>query len=260
VKLSEKLYQFVFHNLRIFLMPSFRVAKNGMFIALLVFVVACAPNQPTPLPQASAPVNAVVVLPVIIDSLQQWSGREFTLITPVKVSDQDRVLVVNPETSGEAGTQMMNGIWLAEPLSSEIEGGLNGGKGIVKLKGRLSPPGAYGKNQQYPYQFTVEQGSLLAAERSTIANLALNPSALDGVLLRLEGTMLVRSDAALLVDKVSEGGVPQADAHQIKLQHVSLDEAAQRSFTRNGDVQWGAVDVVGWWQDGALTVFALSAK
>lgn len=228
-------------------------------VVILIVFVGCAPNRPTPLPQASTQVNEVVALPTIIDSLQQWSGKEFTLITPVHINEQDRVLAVNLKNNDDE-TEMSNGIWLAEPLSADVEAGLKEGTGVVKLRGVLSPPGAYGRNQQFPYQFTTQQAVILMPERSTIANLALNPSALNQVLLRLEGTMLVRPDAALLVDKVSEGGVPQADGHQIKLQRVKLDEVVERSFTRKGDVQWGAVEIVGWWQDGTLTMMSLTPR
>ncbi len=223
---------------------------------LLGFGTACAPNQPAPLPRVVTPeANVVVPLPAVLEAPQQWSGRTITLIAPVWHHSEGRVLALaSPSAQGAKAA-----IWLAQPLPEDVQGELRQGTSLLKLQGVLSPSGAYGTEQRFPYQFTADRAAALIPERTTIANLALNPRALDQILLRLTGTLLARPDAALLVDEVSEGGVPLASAKQLKVPHSAIDQTVLESFKSAGDVRWGAVEIVGWWQNGALTPLTITS-
>ncbi len=231
-----------------------RVATFGLLLAL---GTACAQNRPAPLPQvATQEANVVVPLPAVLDAPQQWSGRTITLIAAVEPETGDRVLTRSSPSEGAPEA----GIWLAQPLPEDVRRDLQQGPGLLKLHGVLSPPGAYGTEQRFPYQFTADSATALTPERSTIANLALNPHALDQIVLRLSGTLLVRPDAALLVDEVSEGGVPASGASQIKVPRSALDQRLLEGFKSAGDVRWGAVEIVGWWQNGALTPLLITSS
>jgi predicted small lipoprotein YifL len=222
-------------------------------LALLLLLTACASNPPAPLPPASAvavpeiqPVHAVLASP------QQWSGRTLTLVSPVRITADERVLT-NATLDDGSGKSDPPGIWLAEPLPDEVRNELEDGRGIVELQGQLSPPGAWGREQGWTYQFTADQARVLQPERTTIANLALNPQALNRIVLTLDGTLLLRGDTALLVDNVGEGGVPASSAREIKVVDDAIDAATTQRLAQSGDVRWGEVRVVGWWQDGVLT-------
>ncbi len=223
---------------------------------LLGFGTACAPNQPAPLPRVvTQEADVIVPLPAVLEAPQQWSGRRITLVAPVQSDGGGRVLSsASPSAHGPKAS-----IWLAEPLPEDVRRNLRQGTGLLKLHGVLSPPGAYGAEQQFPYQFTASRAATLVTERTTITNLALNPGALDQILLRLTGTLLARPDAALLVEKVSEGGVPLGSAKQLKVPHSAIDQTLLESFRSAGDVRWGTVEIVGWWQNGALTPLIITS-
>lgn len=229
------------------------VCRAALLALLLCLLGACAPNRPAPIPAASLQTaNVTAVLPEVLAEPQQWSGRELTLISPVYDDGENRLLAVPLPVSADSVDQT-KGIWLAEPLSAEVQQKLSVENTIVKLHGVLSPPGAYGREQQFAYQFVAEQSHVLTPERTTIANLALNPQALDQILLRLEGTLLADPDAALLVDEVGAGGVPKANGHQIKLVRTALSPTLVDSLSGSANVRWGKVEIVGWWQNGTLT-------
>lgn len=225
---------------------------------LLIVLSGCAsaprPSIPTP---TQPPRESVVALPTVLAEPQRWSGQSLVLVAPVQPGEERRVLTL--DRADTSGSQSQSAIWLAQPLPDPILSQLGLDGGVVRLRGTLSPPGAYGRDQQFTYQFSVEQADLLQPERTTLANLAENPRALDRVLLRLEGTLLVQREAALLVDRVSAGGVPLASGRQIKLPRAALDDQTVAALNRSGEVRWGAVEVIGWWQDGALTPFVIHA-
>lgn len=222
-------------------------------LVLLFLLTACASDPPAPLPSASgAAAPEIQPLNAVLQSPGQWSGRSFTLVSPVRIGENERVLTDNALEEGSTSSDA-SGIWLAEPLPDEVRSQLEEGVGIVQLHGQLSPPGAWGRGQQWSYQFTADQARVLQPERTTIVNLALNPQALNRIVLTLDGTLLVRGDTALLVDEVGEGGVPAASASQIKVADDAIDASTTQRLAQSGEVRWGEVRVVGWWQDGVLT-------
>lgn len=228
---------------------------------ILLFVVlalsACGQRTIPALPRASAvETSGPVTIEIVLSDPNAWSGRSFILISPVRADETARLLVRRVD-GDQVPADGSDALWLAEPLPNDVRVAVPDGGGILELQGRLSPVGAYGPEQRYPYQFNAEQVVLLKPERSTIANLALNPGALDKILLELAGVLLARPDEALLVDEASAGGVPSADASRIKLDPGDIDESVLAALTRSGDVRWGRVNVVGWWQNGALQPFAI---
>lgn len=238
------------------------VLRSWAFVLalLLIGLTACA-SQPVPaLPTPTVPLrDAVVALPTLLADPQRWSGQPLILIAPVQAGEQTlSAQIVSAPGATPAAAPDATAIWLAQPLPDSITQQFEDGFGVVRLRGRLSPPGAYGRDQRFSYQFSAERADLLQPERTTLVNLTTNPGALNGVLLRLEGTLLVQRDAALLADHVSAGGVPTASGRQIKLPRNAIDEQIVAQLSRSGEVRWGAVQVIGWWQDGALMPFAIT--
>lgn len=236
-------------------MPVMRVSRSLLLTVVLIagMLVGCASNPPTPLPPpTNQPKETLLTLPALLSEPQRWSGQRITLIAPIKIDDQSRVLLPNLS----AAPTMAQGIWLAEPLSPGVQEKLKNRAGILKMRGVLSPPGAYGQEQQYTYQFSPEQIDAITPERTTVVNLADNPRALDGILLQVEGILLLQRDAALLADRVSEGGVPTANARLVKLPTPPADAPWLAELTQSGDVRWGKVRITGWWQAATMTPFS----
>lgn len=224
-------------------------------LLLGLWLTGCGALPTAPLAQATPlPTPAVVPLPALLGELPRWSGQQLELIALLVVRDGTRVLALGADPSPAAA------VWLAEPPPAAIATAARAGPVLVRAAGRLSPAGAYGTGQRYPYQFSATRLELLHPERTTLANLALNPQALDRLPLRVEGVLLARPGEALLVERVSQAGVPASDARQIKLAPLALDEAVMAHLTRAGEVAWGAVVVEGWWQAGVLTPLRISTR
>lgn len=222
---------------------------------MLSALSACASPPPPTLPTPTATSRqAVVALPMILAEPQRWSGQPLIVIAPPPQDEDGRILQAQPIAMDQAPSTAdpsSAALWLAEPLSPAVRQALTASDAALKLEGRLSPPGAYGPEQRFAYQFVASAAAVVQPERTTLLNLAQNPRALDNILLTVEGVLLVQPDAALLVDQVNAGGLPQAGGSQIKLLRSALPpsiELAQRS----GAVQWGSIRIVGWWQDGVL--------
>lgn len=240
-------------------MQIYRLFRMLVLSVLALLVAGCASGPPPALPTPTAlPRTPVLSITDVLAEPQRWSGQEIIVVALVGLQGEDQVLTASLGNADNPGTVPPDqAIWLAEPPPSEIQSQAQAGDNIVKLRGRISPPGAYGRDQQYPYQISTEKIEVLAPERTTLANLAQNPQALDQVLLALEGTLLAQQNSALLTDQVSEGGVPIGQ-HQIKLSRTMIDQTVFNAMKSSGEVRWGQVQVTGWWQDGTLTAFKIT--
>ncbi len=230
-------------------------------IALTLVLAGCRSEAP-PLVMVTAESEAgVVSLPTLMDEPAQWSGRLVTLIAPLAGGPQGRVLVPFLSSDGTDRSTLDPGqaVWLAEPLPAAVTAQAGEGPIVLKLRGRLSPPGAYGTEGRFPYQFSAESTSLLLPERTTLRNLAANPHSLDGVVLEVEGSLLADPEGAILAEQAAPGGIPTSEARQIKLRRT-WDDAALEGLQQRGDVRYGAVVVVGWWQAGHMTPFMIRPR
>jgi hypothetical protein len=124
----------------------------------------------------------------------------------------------------------------------------------LKLRGRLSPPGGYGTDGRYLYQFSAETVSIIEPELTTLANIADNLRSMDGALLKVTGILLIGGDATLMVDKVDDGGVPPANARQVKIRDLSPEQIPVH-LKQRGAVRFGEVTATGWMQNGVLRPF-----
>ena len=235
-----------------------RMLRLLALAVLLALSAACASEAPPALPTPT-PLPRAVVLPIttVLAEPQRWSGQSITVVAPVVLTSEDRLLIPKFGDSSTAITETSRAIWLEQQPPDTIRSQLSNGTGLLKIRGKLSPPGAYGREQRFPYQISAETIETLQPERTTLINLAQNPRALDRILLTVEGTLLAQHNSALLTDKVSEGGVPVGQ-HQIKLPKVDLDPDLIEGLNSSGEVRWGAVQVLGWWQDGTLTPFRIT--
>lgn len=240
-------------------MQIYRLFRMLMLGVLATLVAGCASGPPPALPTPTAlPRTPVLSITDVLAEPQRWSGQEVIVVALAGLQGEDQVLTASPgNADNPAAVPPDQAIWLAELPPSEIQTQAQAGDNIVKIRGRISPPGAYGRDQQYPYQISAEKIEVLAPERTTLANLAQNPQALDQVLLALEGTLLAQQNSALLTDQVSEGGVPTGQ-HQIKLSRTTIDQAVLNAMKSSGEVRWGKVQAIGWWQDGTLTAFKIT--
>jgi hypothetical protein len=240
-------------------MQIYRVFRLILLALAVTILAACASEVPPALPTPTILPRAVVLpITAVLAEPQRWSGQEITIVASLVLQGDDRILIASAEDVGNsADIAPAQAIWLEEAPPESIRSAVLSGNTILKLRGTLSPPGAYGRDQRFPYQISAEQIETLQAERTTLANLAQNPRSLDRILLSVEGTLLTEPSSALLTDQVSEGGVPTG-LHQIKLRGTSLNQTLLDRMESSGEVRWGKVAITGWWQDGTLTPFKIA--
>lgn len=223
--------------------------RFGLWLILL-FVAGCGTTPPpAALPTTVAP--SVIALPTLLAAPQLWVGRETTLIAPINTTNAERMLVL-PNDDGLR-------VWLAQPLSAPQQQRLRDNLGFVKVRGQLSPPGGYGSNGDYAYQFVAQSATVIEVQPLSVATLADQRSALNGVLVAVGGAVVSTPTEALLVERISAGGVPDATAPQIKLAGP-LPGAIQAQLQRGGTASYGAVEIVGWWADNELAVLQVVVK
>ena len=179
------------------------------------------------------------------------------MVTLVAASEntQSRVLVTGFNHAAEPIDDAPTGaLWLAEPLPAKTAALLQEGINYAKLRGRLSPPGAYGTDGRYPYQFVAETVSVIVPEQTTLANVADNLRSMDGALIELSGILLIGGDGTLMVETISNGGVPPSNARQVKIRDLSPAQVPP-DLEQSGAVRFGQVTATGWMQDGVLVPF-----
>ena len=234
---------------------------RALYIIAIVFALVGCRSEVQPLAiQTVEQEGETLSLPALLADPAHWSGRRITLIAPLPTGSDGRVLVpflteLELEASN-ATPGAQSGLWLAEPLPTTVAGKVDEGPNVLKLRGRLSPPGAYGTGGSFAYQFSAQSVSLLAPERTTLRALAENPRSLDGLVLEVEGSLLAEAEGAILAEEAAAGGVPSTAARQIKLR-PTWDEAALEGLQQRGGVRYGRVVVLGWWQAGVLTPFSI---
>jgi hypothetical protein len=98
----------------------------------------------------------------------------------------------------------------------------------------------------------------MSPEETNIVTLLDNSAAYEGRLVRIAGGLLARDATALLVDRLSVGGLPAPGARQVKLRGPLRDQAllGRLQRTSNGAIHFGQVQVEGFWRSGQLTPLA----
>ena len=222
----------------------------------LVFLLlpACGDSPPVPVVQTTPERPALLPIQGLLQDTAGWSGQQVTIVVALE-HRASRVLVPGFDPTGKAiDDDPASALWLAEPLPAHTTALFGNGINYAKLRGRLSPPGAYGTDGRYPYQFVAETASVITPEQTTLANVADNLRSMDGVLLEFTGFLLIGGEGTLMVETVSSGGVPPSNARQVKIRGLAPAQIPA-SLEQSGAVRFGRVTATGWMQDGVLTPF-----
>jgi hypothetical protein len=131
--------------------------------------------------------------------------------------------------------------------------------GPVRVEGSLEGPGSYGPVGQYAYRLNITAIKLLQAQAVSLGELFANDQRYTWQLVQIDGGLLVAGNAALLVEQLGAGGVPAAEARQIKLLPTVNDQQLldQLTTTASGNARYGPVRAEGIWRNGALMLFSV---
>jgi hypothetical protein len=242
------------------------LVRIRLLLALLL-LVACGEASsfpaipPTPTPLVFTPLGDLLGrnLPA--------AGVQVTTVGYVVTDDTGVRLLDGLSFSAGAVPQPLSDsarqIWL-ETESVQALGGLLQGAGamryaVVLARGRIEGPGGYGPNGGYGYRMRGAQLQTIAPEETSIATLIGAAAAYEGRLVRVTGGLLARSNSALLVEHLGPGGIPEANARQLKLHGPIRDQAllGRLKSMAGGAVHFGQVQVEGLWRGGQLTPLAI---
>ncbi|WP_129630970.1 hypothetical protein [Candidatus Oscillochloris fontis] len=156
--------------------------------------------------------------------------------------------------------EIAGSIWLPEPLVIPAANPQAAAWQLVQASGTLSAVGNYGPNGGYPYQ--LEQIQLKALEISdlNIEQLLSNTGGYINQAVRIRAQILISESSALLVETLGSGGVPDANARQIKLSGPVERGALLDQLNASGNTHFGAVEVVGIWHGQSLYVLSIRAE
>ena len=155
-------------------------------------------------------------------------------------------------------------IWLGAEVPASLGGALRSVGDLryaaVIVSGRVDGPGAFGPGGTYKYQIVPARVDPLVPQETSVEALLAQPEAYEGRMLRLVGGLLVREDAALLVDRLGTGGLPESKARQIKLGSPLRDRALHEGLAGapGGAVRFGQVQVEGIWRAGVLAPLSVT--
>jgi hypothetical protein len=237
--------------------------RHTLCILLLSLLVACGSATPQQTPAGAAAATAVVLVDELLTEAPLRSVVVFgylyadaagvVLTSRVSLSGAQPTLLTNPEQQ----------IWLSDTLLPELAAGLTQSgtifHGSVRVEGLREGPAQYGPEGRYRYRLIATAIKPLQAEQLSMGQLFEDERRYTWQLLQLQGGLLATNNSAILVEQLGPGGVPAAEARQIKLLPAIDDQGLLERLTpaAGGNARYGTVLVEGIWRDGVLHMFSI---
>ena len=240
-----------------------------MFLRLLLLVLlltGCSDISPSPPPPPSPTPLVFTPLDAALTRGVPPSGAEITTVGYVLVDDGGTRLVDGLSFSaGPAAVPLSDRgaqIWLAIDGASALKGALRSAGDVryalALARGRLEGPGSYGPGGAYRFRIADPRLDSIAPEETTVADLLDRSAVYEGRIVRIVGELLAQDEAALLVERIGPGGVPDSKARQVKLRAPIRDTSLlERLQGVSGGVRFGRVQVEGFWRNNVLTPLAI---
>lgn len=235
-----------------------------LFILLGWMLTTCA-GQPVDLPRPATPPPLAAI--TVAEALAS-GGIQSRQIVGYLYSDQSGARIVNALSFSTAEHPQPldppeRQIWLDQDPSTAL-GAVVRQVGSAKLAlvlvtGVLDGPGQFGPGQLFRYRLTQPQFQSAPLYERTIAGILDDPSSSRDRLIRLSGNLLLSDSSSILVDKLSDRGVAEPGARQLKLSMSTSDPALLKRLQSSpaGTVWYGPVLVEGVWRGRAFLPLAI---
>ena len=218
-----------------------------LFVSLL-WVSSCSSTPSLPLLAELLPGPPAYSQPMVAFFYRDEQGAR--LVSHISVSSE-RPLPLDPP----AQQVWLGGLDPPPELSiREVNGvqyGLVIAQGIWQSAGNYGPGGAWLYTIETP---SLQPFNLVEVELKQL----LADNRYEGQVVTTRAALLVSSSTSLLVDLIGPGGVPAANAYQIKLRNGDRDQAALARLQVSGAVRYGYVEVIGLWKRGQLEPLLIS--
>lgn len=235
--------------------PCYNGPMRRLLPLLLLVLAACSGQGAAGTIPPPAPT-----LPTVGELLAAPAPGSITLIGYLLDTPDGAVLVDGLRLMGADAPAPLDaeGIWLGPtpPLGDAVPltrvGAL--GYAIVEATGTLEGPGQYGPGGRYRYALGGPAVEARSARELTIPLLLANSALYEGQPVRVRGQLLSSPGAALLVERIGEGGVPDDTALQVKLAVAPRDPVFTATLHRSADgrIGFGPAELTGIWRAGRL--------
>jgi hypothetical protein len=232
-----------------------------------VLLAACAASPPAPAEPENPYTSAGVLL--VDEAIAAANTDEPLAIVGYLFSDPQRTILCYGLSFREDGTPQplpdapARHIWLGATPPPDVapmleqHGPLR--YALIQVQGQLEPTDRSGPERFYPYQMREPTYRFILPQKATIAALATRPDQYEGLLVDIEGALLVSESSALLVEQVGPGGVPVVGSIQVKVAAPLRDQALVQRLAQSesGAVRFGMVSVTGLWRNRQLEPLAI---
>ena len=233
-----------------------------------LLLASCANVTPAPVSESTSTGNEAFT--PFTQIMQQGDARANTVVTTVgyAYADDAGVRLVDTLSFSAGPTPQplappQQQLWIGNPPPNQLVPLLRtaGTARVapVRTRGTFAGPGQFGPQGNYQYKLNDPNFDLLVPQDVTFETLFASGTMYENRFVRIVGTLFVQGSSGLLVEKTDANGVPASGARQVKLSTPVRDTAllARLHQARDQNVHFGAVQVEGFWRDGALLPLAL---
>ncbi|GAA5530370.1 hypothetical protein [Herpetosiphon gulosus] len=211
-------------------------------IVIIGSLVSCGSTAPALPPIAANQPNQILLLNEL-DGI--GANSTITVLTPALLSQPNTILAAAIELGDQPIAYQPT---LAIPAQTFA---ITNSYGVLRVNGVLKS-----STEFEPITVKVVEPTSI-----NLGELNQNLSVYNNQVLRLNGTLLLKDQAALLVEEVGSGGVPTANAAQITVEQIpSQSPLVQQLPNEQGNIRYGQITLVGMLRGKSLHVFWVEAQ
>lgn len=211
-------------------------------IVIIGGLVSCGATAPALPPIAANQPNQILLLNEL-DGV--GANSPITVLAPVLLSQANPILASALELGDQPIAYQPT---LAIPAQTLA---LTSSYGVLRVNGVLKS-----STEFEPITVKVVEPTSLS-----LGELNQNLAVYNNQVLRLNGTLLLKDQAALLVEEVGSGGVPTANAAQITVEQIpSQSPIIQQLPNQQANIRYGQITLVGMLRGKSLHVFWVEAQ
>ncbi|ABX06887.1 MAG TPA: hypothetical protein DEF47_12045 [Herpetosiphon sp.] len=209
---------------------------------LIISLVGCGATAPALPPIAANQPNQILLLNEL-DGV--GANSTITVLAPTIFSQPRHLLAAAIELGDQPNAYQPTLSIPAQTLTITNSYGILRVNGVLKSSAEFEPISVK----------VVEPTSI------SLGELNQNLAVYNNQVVRLNGTLLLKDQAALLVEEVGSGGVPTANAAQITVEQIpSQSPIIQQLPNQQGNIRYGQLTIIGMLRGKTLYVFWLEAQ
>lgn len=214
-----------------------------LWLMLLTLVLSsCGASAPPLPPVATNQANQILLLNEL-DGI--GANSTITILAPALISQSNTILAGSLELGAEPIAYQPV---LAIPAQTLA---ITSNIAVLRINGVLKSPTEFEPITVKPIEPT----------NISLGELNQNLAVYNNQVLRLNGTLLLKDQAALLVEEVGSGGVPTANAAQITVEQIpNQSPLIQQLPNQQGNIRYGQLSLVGMLRGKTLHVFWVEAQ